>query len=48
VIVDGDRAALIDWGSSRTGPAMLDLVAHRDTADVDAALDKADQALAAL
>jgi hypothetical protein len=98
VIVDGDRVALIDWGSSRTGPAMLDLanlvepdsagfatyaatwreltgrslepdevglgyrwaavqlpvqylpwvVAHRGTADVDAALDNAARALAAL
>jgi hypothetical protein len=25
VLVDGDRATLIDWGSSRVGPAMLDL-----------------------
>jgi len=25
VIVNGDRATLIDWGSSRVGPAMLDL-----------------------
>jgi aminoglycoside phosphotransferase (APT) family kinase protein len=102
VIVDGDRAALIDWGSSRIGPAMLDLanivqpdtagfasgfaayaatwrevtgrapdptevdlgyrwaavqlpiqylpwvMEHRDTAAVDAALEKADRALAAL
>ena len=98
VIVDGDRAALIDWGSSRIGPAMLDLAnlvepdsagfatyaatwraltglplnpdeiglgyrwaavqlpvqylpwvaAHRDTAAVDAALDRAERALAAL
>jgi hypothetical protein len=25
VVVDGDRATLIDWGSSRIGPAALDL-----------------------
>jgi hypothetical protein len=36
VVADGDRATLIDWGSSRIGPAALDLanLATADSADV--------------